>query len=255
MIDLRCDAHIHTAFSAGSDSVSVLVGAAEEAGLSSVTFADRAGPESGWLPSYLAAIHRAQQRTDVVLRTGIEVEPVGADGWVAFPPDLGGLEVISIGLSRLPLPGGLVGPEAVRSLVAAGNLAATTVVEQFCTVCCRAIERVSRYAPTCLARPLNFLSRAGIAESAIGEDAVAALVETCRAHRTTLEISEWYRVPSSRFATVFLAAGVPLAAASDARQPSEIGRWEYVRHVAEQLGAMTGESRCLFPPGRPGGSP
>ena len=167
MIDLRVDAHVHTAFSAGRDSVSVLVSAGERSGLRELIFADRVGPDSAWLPSYLAAIGRAQQRTELTLRRGAEVEAVGTDGWLAFPTDLGGLEVISVGLSKLPLPGGAVGPDVVRSLLAAGAVNQCDVIEQLVTVTCLAIERVARYAPTTLARPLSFLSGAGIDDTEV----------------------------------------------------------------------------------------
>ena len=162
MIDLSADCHIHTAFSAGRDSVSVLVASAEQAGLTELTFADRVGPDTSWLAPYLAAIQRAQQRTDLVLHRGVEVEAIGIDGWLAFPSDLNGLEVISVGLNRLPLPAGLLTPDVVRALVDGGTMRPLDVVEQVITVLALAVERVSRYAPTRLARPLDFLLRSGI---------------------------------------------------------------------------------------------
>ncbi len=236
MIDFQHDAHVHTAFSAGRDSVSVLVCAAERSGLAELTFADRAGPDTGWLPSYLAAIRRAQQRTDLTLRIGAEVEAIGTDGWLAFPSDLGGLEVISVGLSRLPLPAGLIGPDVVRSLIAAGTVRPADVIEQLLTVTTLAVERVSRYAPTLLARPLEFLSRAGIDDSAVSDADIAALVDACRTHGTVVELSERYQAPSIRMAREFSTAGVRLVAATDAQRADEVGRWGYVREVAEALG-------------------
>src|SRR3954454_12373233 len=122
MIDLFADGHVHTAFSSGRDSVSVLVAAAEQAGLTELTFADRVGPDTSWLPPYLSSIQRAQQRTDLVLRRGVEVEAIGVDGWLAFPSDLSGLEIISVGLNRLPLPAGLLSPDAVRALIENGSM-------------------------------------------------------------------------------------------------------------------------------------
>ena len=235
MIDLHNDAHLHTAFSLGRDSVSVLVCAGEQAGLSELTFADRVGPDSGWLASYRAAIHRARQRTDLTLRCGVEVEAIGTDGWLAFPADLGGLEVISVGLSRLPLPAGLVGPEAVRSLIAAGAVETRAVIEQLVTVTCLAVERVSRYAPTLLARPLAFLTMAGIDDASIPDDAMAELARACHTHGTVVEVSERYRAPSTRMASVLVDAGVSLVAASDARRVAEVGVWEYVREMATTL--------------------
>ena len=164
MIDLSRDAHVHTAFSAGHDSVSVLVAAAEAAGVTELTFADRVGSDTAWLPSYVATIERAQKRTDVVLRRGVEVEAIGVDGWLAFPSDLGQLEVISLGISRLPTPGGLLGPDQVRAQLDRGVLAAAEVVDRLVSVLCLAMERVGRYAPTTLARPLEFLAQAGAAQ-------------------------------------------------------------------------------------------
>src|SRR4051794_35391664 len=120
MLDRTVDTHVHTAFSAGRDSVSVLVAAAERLGLTELTFADEAGPETVWLPSYLATIQRAQQRTDVALRAGVEVEAIGTDGWLAFPSDLSGLDVVSVAVGALPMPSGLAGPETVKALIEAG---------------------------------------------------------------------------------------------------------------------------------------
>lgn len=241
MIDLCQDAHVHTAFSAGRDSVNVLVCAAQTAGLTELTFADRVGPDSGWLPSYLAAIQRARRRTEVTLRIGAEVEAIGTDGWLAFPADLGGLEVISVGLSRLPLPAGLVGPEVVRSLLAAGTIQARDVIEHLVTVTTLAIERVSRYAPTRLARPLEFLGRAGIPEELVPDAAIGALASACRSHGTIIEISERHRT-SPRLALAFASAGVRLVAATDARTAGEVGRFPHLGEVAEALSAAEGSA-------------
>lgn len=237
MIDMTVDGHVHTAFSSGRDSVSVLVAAAEATGLSEVTFADRVGPDTSWLAPYLAAIHRARQRTDVVLVPGVEVEAIGTDGWLAFPADLGGLDVISVGLSRLPLPAGLLAADAARALVEAGAMRALDVVEQLVTVTALAIERVSRYAPTRLARPLEFLTRAGIAEETLPESAIQELVESCRANGTAVEISEKYRAPGTRLAQALVDAGIPLVAVSDAYRSSEVGRMPYPAQLTAALSA------------------
>jgi histidinol phosphatase-like PHP family hydrolase len=235
MIDLRRDAHVHTAFSAGHDSISVLVAAAEAAGLTEVTFADRVGPDTGWLSSYLATIQRAQQRTDLVLRRGVEVEAIGVDGWLAFPSDLGGLEVISVGLSRLPLPSGLAGAERVRTLVDAGALRPAEVIERLVTVTCLAMERVGRYAPTTLARPLEFLAEAGIPESDVDSAAIGAIVAACRETGTVVELSERHRMPTRRLARAMADGGVRVVAASDAYSARDLGRWSYLNELTGEL--------------------
>jgi histidinol phosphatase-like PHP family hydrolase len=235
MFDLAADGHVHTAFSAGRDSVSVLVAAAEAAGLAELTFADRVGPDTSWLSSYLSSIQRAQQRTDLVLRRGVEVEAIGTDGWLAFPSDLAGLEVISVGLSRLPLPAGLLGADAARVVVEAGSMRALDLVEQLVTVTALAVERVSRYAPTRLARPLEFLTRAGVDSAMISDAAIDDLVAACRANGTVVEISERHRAPDHRLARACLDAGVRLVAVSDAYRAGEVGRYQYARELAAGL--------------------
>jgi histidinol phosphatase-like PHP family hydrolase len=235
MIDLSVDAHVHTAFSSGRDSVSVLVQTAEQAGLSELTFADRVGPDTSWLGPYLSSIQRAQQRTELVLRRGVEVEAIGIDGWLAFPSDLSGLEVISVGLNRLPLPAGLLTADAVQTSLDAGAMRPQDVIDQLVTVTALAVERVSRYAPTRLARPLDFLNRAGIDESLISDAAVAELVDACRANGTVVEISERHKLPSERLAKAFIDGGVKLVAATDAHRAGEAGVYRYVRELADRL--------------------
>jgi putative hydrolase len=240
MLDLTVDSHVHTAFAAGRDSVSVLVAAAEKIDLTELVFCDEAGPETRWMPSYLASIQRAQQRTDLVLRVGIEVEAIGTDGWLAFPADLGGLDMVSVAVGALPMPTGLAGPQAVRGLIDAGALTAGDVVEMLVTVTARAIERVNRYAPTSLARPLAFLSRAGFTEEDIDGTAVGELAAMCRRTNTQVEISERHQAPSKRLAGMFAAGGVRLVAASDARQANEVGRWRHVEQVSGDLAPVGG---------------
>ena len=239
MIDLNRDAHVHTAYSAGHDSISVLVAAAEAAGLQELTFADRVGPDTGWLPSYLATIQRAQQRTDLVLKRGVEVEAIGVDGWLAFPSDLSGLEVISVGLSRLPMASGLLGPEAIRNLLDRGAMHPDEVVERLVDVTCLAMERVSRYAPTTLARPLEFLAQAGIPESTVDDGAIAAIVAACKTNGSAVELSERHRMPTRRLAKAFGAAGVRLVASSDAYSARDVGRWQYLGEVSGELSMAT----------------
>lgn len=235
MIDLSRDAHVHTAYAAGHDSVSVVVAAAEAAGITELTFADRVGSDTGWLPSYIATIERAQKRTDVMLRRGVEVEAIGVDGWLAFPTDLGQLEIISLAISRLPTPAGLLGPDLVRAQLDQGVLTTDEVAERLVGVLCLAMERVGRYAPTTLARPLEFLAQAGVAESTVDDDVIATLAEACRSTNTAVELSERHRLPTRRIAQAMLSAGVRVVAASDAYTARDVGRWQYLEELAADL--------------------
>ena len=230
-LDLRTDAHVHTGFAAGRDSVGVVVSAADRAGLSSLTFADQVGPDTAWLPAYADAVRRARQRTELTLRVAAEVEVVQPDGWLAWPADLGHLEAVSVAVSRLPLAAGPAAPREVRSLLAAGRLTPDEVAEIVVTATVKGIERASRYAPAQLARPLSLLAQVGIDDAAVTPEFLGALASACRSTGTVVEISEAWRSPSPRVVAMLRGAGVALVAASDARYAAEVGQWQYLRRV------------------------
>ncbi|WP_199510401.1 hydrolase [Nucisporomicrobium flavum] len=230
-LDLRTDAHVHTGFAAGRDSVGVVVSAADRAGLTSLTFADQVGPDTSWLSAYADAVRRARQRTELTLRVAAEVEVVQPDGWLAWPADLGQLEAVSVAVSRLPLATGPATPREVRSLLAAGRVTPDEVAEVAVTATIKGIERASRYAPVQLARPLSLLAQVGIDDSAVTPAVLGALAAACRSTGTVVEISEAWRSPSPRVVAMLRGAGVAMVAASDARYAAEVGQWQYLRRV------------------------
>jgi histidinol phosphatase-like PHP family hydrolase len=230
-LDLTVDAHVHTGFSAGRDSVGVVVSAADQAGLTAITFADQVGPDTTWLPAYADAVRRARRRTELTLRVAAEVEVVQPDGWLAWPADLGHLEAVSVAVSRLPQPGEPLGPRDVRALLATGDLTPEQVAETLIEATVRGLERASRYAPTQLARPLSLLAQVGLDDAVVTPDMLAALTAACRETGTVVEVSEAWRSPSARLLAMLRAAGVTLVAASDARYAAEVGRWQYLRRV------------------------
>jgi putative hydrolase len=230
-LDLTMDAHVHTGFAAGRDSVGVVVSAADRAGLRALTFADQVGPDTTWLSAYADAVRRARQRTEITLRVAAEVEVVQPDGWLAWPADLSHLEAVSVAVSRLPLNGGLYGARDVRAMLAVGELTAGQVVEGLVTATVQGLERASRYAPTQLARPLSLLAQVGLDEAVITPDLVSALAAACRETGTVVEVSEAWRCPSPRLLALLRAAQVTLVPASDARYAAEVGQWQYLRRV------------------------
>jgi histidinol phosphatase-like PHP family hydrolase len=230
-LDLSADAHVHTGFAAGRDSVGVVVSAADRAALTSLTFADQVGPETTWLSAYADAVRRARRRTELTLRIGAEVEVVQQDGWLAWPTDLSHLEVVSIAVSRLPLAGGPLRSREVRSLLATGDLVGEQVTEILVTATINGLQRAARYVPVQLARPLSLLTQVGIDDAAVTPEILAALAAACREAGASVEISEAWRSPSPGIVAALREADVSLVAASDARYADEVGRWQYLRRV------------------------
>jgi histidinol phosphatase-like PHP family hydrolase len=231
-LDLTVDAHVHTGFAAGRDSVGVIVSAADRAGLAAVTFADQVGTDTTWLPAYADAVRRARRRTELNLRIAAEVEVVQPDGWLAWPAaDLGHLEALSVAVTRLPTDDGPLGPREVRSLIATGELTGARVAEIMISATVKGLERASRYVPTQLARPLSLLQQVGIDDAVLSTEVLDHLADACRTTGTAVEVSEAWRSPSPRMVGRLREAGVPLVAASDARYAAEVGRWQYLHHV------------------------
>ena len=230
-LDLTSDAHVHTGFAAGRDSVGVIVSVADRAGVRSITFADQVGPETTWLPAYADAIRRARSRTELSLRIAAEVEVVQADGWLAWPADIGHLDAVSVAVPGLPLGNDPVGPREVRALLTAGALTPAEVAEILVTATINGLERASRYAPAQLARPLGLLAEAGVDEVAVTPELLAALAGACRSTGALVEISEAWRSPSPEIVAALRGADVKLVAASDARYATDVGRWHYLRRV------------------------
>ena len=231
VLDLTVDGHVHTGFAAGRDSVGVVVSAADQAGLTAITFADQAGPETTWLEAYADAVRRARPRTEMTLRVAAEVEVVRPDGWLAMPADLGHLEALSVAVTRLPLGPDPIGAREVRTRLAAGEITPEQVAEILVSATVLGLERASRYAPTQLARPLSLLAQVGLDDSVITPDLVDELSRACRQTGTTVEVSEAWRSPSTRLLAMLRAAQVTLVPASDARYADEVGRWQYLRRV------------------------
>ncbi|MEV6490323.1 hydrolase [Actinoplanes sp. NPDC051633] len=231
-LDLTVDAHVHTGFAAGRDSIGVIVSAADRAGLAAVTFADQVGKDTTWLPAYADAVRRARRRTELNLRIAAEVEVVQPDGWLAWPAaDLGHLEALSVAVTRLPTDDGPLGPREVRSLIAAGVLTEAGVAEIVVTATVKGLERASRYVPTQLARPLSLLQQMGVDDGVLSTEALDHLADACRTTGTAVEVSEAWRSPSLRMVGRLREAGVPLVAASDARYAGEVGHWQYLLRV------------------------
>ena len=63
----------------------------------------------------------------------------------------------------------------------------------------------------------------------------------------TVAVTERWRTPSAAVARALAAAGIPLVAGSAARRSSAVGRWEYVRTVAEALAARPGAAAAPAP--------
>ncbi|MFQ6133651.1 MAG: PHP domain-containing protein [Armatimonadota bacterium] len=83
----RYDAHTHTNFSDGRNTVAENVRAAEACGLDCVAITDHFPEEGDWFPRMVAAVRLADEKSSISVLTGIEATILNVDGDISLPED------------------------------------------------------------------------------------------------------------------------------------------------------------------------
>lgn len=244
-LDLRADHHAHSLFSVGAGSVDETVRAAERAGLARLVIVDRVSADTDWLPVHRAVVRRAADRTALAVSRGLESAIQDTAGRLDLPAaaDLAGVDSLAVIADGLPLRAGPANPADLRLLLGTGVLTAVQAVELLVKASVLALRRAAEWAQPVLARPLGLVADGGVdlqTDDLLTDDLLGRLAAGCLAAGATVEVNERWRCPSPRVAAVLAAAGVPLVAGSSARHPDAVGRWDYVRQVAEALAGRSG---------------
>ena len=79
------DAHTHTSFSDGRDTVGAMVNAAEAIGLEAIAITDAVGLENSDLKTRLTEIERVAARSSIAVIPGVECTILDADGRISLP--------------------------------------------------------------------------------------------------------------------------------------------------------------------------
>jgi putative hydrolase len=237
LLDLTADHRARTRFSDGADTVYDALLAAEQAGLASLVIADRVDAGTDWLPAYSKSVDRARERTGIRLYCGVAADITGIDGTLDAPVKLPGIEQLTVISRQFLLPGGAVTPAQVRALLEAGRLQRRTVLECLVVSYVNALRQAGERAQAVLARPFSLLPEAGLREADLDGELVRALADGCRAAGAMVEVNERLSCPSPQVAAALVAAGVRLAAGSDAYRARDIGRWTYARDIQDSLPA------------------
>jgi histidinol phosphatase-like PHP family hydrolase len=240
LLDLAADARVRTCFADGTGTLDDAIAAAERAGLVRIAVTDQVDAQADWVGTYSRSVDRARTRTRLRIDCGVAVEIMDGSGALDLPAALPGIEQMTVTTGRFPLPGGRLPPAQVRSLVDTGRLprreAATALVDAYLA----ALDAAAEHAQPVLARPFGILGAAGLSDTDIDDALLARFADGCRAVGALVEVNERLVCPSPRVARALAGAGVRLVAASDASRPRDVGRWEYVRFVANVLPADRG---------------
>ncbi|MFB7945896.1 PHP domain-containing protein [Kitasatospora phosalacinea] len=239
------DLHTHTDFSDGHNPLAEVVAAAGAAGLGTVVVTDHVRADSGYLPAYTAAVRAV--RADAPLRVvcGVEAKILDTGGRIDLPADLTGVEHVALADHRFPLPDGPAHPEQVRALLATGALTPARARRLLLAATARAVTRLPAGRTAHLAHLFSVLPKCGLDEADLDPAELAPLARACRARGTAVELNEKWRCPSPRTAAALAAAGVRLAAGSDAHRAAEVGRFDWAAGALAEAhrGALAGPRR------------
>jgi putative hydrolase len=230
LLDLGEDAHCHTARSDDAhDPLADVVAAAEARGLTRLSLTDHVRASTTWLPEYVAELRRAAGRTDVRLVPGVEAKILDTTGRVDVPPDLAGIEQVTISDHQFPAEDGPVRPDDVRRELASGGLTPATALEQLVAATAHAVRR---YDAPVVGHLFSILPKIGVPQELVTDASLEELAAACRSVDAAVEVNEKWSTPSSATVARLVALGVRLVPGSDAHCAADVGRWSYVAEVA-----------------------
>ncbi|MFC7981569.1 PHP domain-containing protein [Streptomyces sp. NPDC057336] len=229
---LSADHHTHTSFSDGRDSLREVVRAAADGGLHTLYVTDHVRRDTGWLPSYTAAVREAAGRAGrLTVVCGVETKILDTSGRLDVPDDLTGVAHLAIADHRFPLPDGPARPGEVAGLIADGRLTPDAALDALTDATTAALRSVPAGRTAHLAHLFSVLPKSGLDERAVGRARLIRIAAACRATGSAVEVNEKWRCPRPETVRTLRGLGVRMVAGSDAHTAAAVGAWAYVAEV------------------------
>lgn len=233
-LNLGADFHVHSSYSDGQGSLRQNVEAAVTLGLETLGLVDHVRGDIAWIPAYTRAVAELRTGTSIELVCSVEAKILDAAGRLDLPSELRGVERIVAADHQYPSPRGPLPPSDMREALAQGRVRASEVVEGLVSATIAAMHARSGLL---IAHLFSLLPKMGLNEWDVTGEQVARLAEAAKSSAAVLEISERWKCPSVRTASVFQDAGVEILPSTDAHEPRAIGRYDYVAAVFLALDA------------------
>jgi putative hydrolase len=224
---------VHSTFSDGSGTVEENVRAAHRLGLNRVGLVDHVRRSTPWVPDFVRGVATLNARVGLDVECCVEAKILDQAGNLDLPGDLTGVHRVLAADHQFPGPSGPIHPSVVRDALRQGQAAASGVVAGLVGATIAAMEQ---RAGLLLAHLFSLLPKVGLDEGDVRDDQLERLADAARRSGAAVEISERWRCPTPRVASVFLGAGVPVLAGTDAHAPHLIGKYDYVTAVFRSLG-------------------
>ena len=233
---LRGDYHVHSSFS--DDAVSTIaqnLDAAARIGLTEIRLIDHVRIDTTWVPEFLAEVTRESKYDELAIFTGVEAKILNARGEVDIPRGLvvgpGGVDAIVIADHQFPGLDGPWSPEVTREKIAAG-LAKEDALDILIGATIAAMESVEWGQ---LAHCFSILPKIGLGEDDLSDEQLAAWAGAAARTGTLIEINEKWGCPAPRALRAAMAAGARLVASTDAHIASDVGRYDRVAALLNEL--------------------
>jgi len=234
--ELRGDHHVHSTFS--DDARSTLtenVAAAHEVGLTSLCLVDHVRRDTTWVPELVAAVRALDIPEGLTVSTGVETKILDASGTLDLPPLPPGVDRVLIADHQLPGPDGPLSPSQAREL-----LAEDTSPDDLLDLLVGAlVAAMGRYPGNQLAHCFSILPKIGLDESLLGAERLGAWARTAASTGTIVEVNEKWGCPGPHALAAARAAGVALVASTDSHHASDVGRYDRVVRLLDDLEKST----------------
>jgi putative hydrolase len=238
-IRLDADMHVHSSQSDGSGSLRQNVEAAATLGLECLGLVDHVRASTAWVPAFSANVRKLSSETPIELVCGVEAKILDQSGRLDLPPLVPGVQRVVAADHQFPGPKGPIAPLTVRAGMVAGCITASAVVEGLVTATVAAMRARQKLL---IAHLFSLLPKVGLNEWDVSDEQIQRLADAAKASSAVLEISERWKCPSVRTASVFRDAGVEIVPSTDAHEPGSIGRYDYVAAVFLALRAEPSRS-------------
>ena len=232
---LRGDHHVHSTFS--DDAVSSLdqnVAAAAAAGLDTLRLVDHVRRSTDWVPEYLAAVTALRVPEGLTVLTGVEAKILDRSGELDIPALPAGIDRILIADHQFPGADGPLGPTEVRERLAAG-WDTEDALDDLVHALVRAMER---HPGNQLAHCFSILPKIGLGEAQLGRERLAAWASAAASTGTLVEVNEKWGCPTPAPLAALRDAGAELVASTDSHEAATVGRYERVRALLDETGAL-----------------